>query len=198
MEKMIDKIPEIKNARNHYHALKRNLNKERRKIKSLYEKHFFVNMITSKDVDDFELEDYISQLFQDLTYHTNKPSTKNRRDLDVIVSLNSRTIGIEVKNGNFPSENDMFQARKYAIRYLKKNKQMHPQIVWNNVKTNQEFDSSRIEDVEGNFYGIITTKELLKGYLKVKQKIIDLNTFDNLINKTGLIKFSNSVIRKIG
>jgi len=50
-------------------------------------------MITSKDVDDFELEDYISQLFQDLTYHTNKPSTKNRRDLDVIVSLNSRTIG---------------------------------------------------------------------------------------------------------
>jgi hypothetical protein len=152
-------------------------------------------MITSKDVDDFELEDFILQLFQDLTYFTKKPSTK--RDLDVIVRLNSRTIGIEVKNGNLPSENEMFQARKYAIRYLKKNKEMHPLIVWNNAKTGQEFDSSRIEDAEGNFYGIITTKELLKGYLKVKQDTIDLNIFDDLINKTGLIKFSNSVIRKL-
>lgn len=197
MGKIIDEIPEIKNARSNYHLLKRNLNKERRKIKSLYEKHFFVNMITAKDVDDYKLEDYILQLFQDLTYETRKPSSP--RDLDVIVRLNSRTIGIEVKNGNLPNENEMFQARKYAIRYLKKtNKEMHPLIVWNNAKTGQEFDSLRIEDAQGNFYGIITTKELLKGYLKVKQKTINLHTFDNLINRTGLIKFSNSTIRKIG
>ena len=133
----IDKIPDIINARNKYHSLKRALNKERRKIKSLYEKHSFVTMITSKDVDDFKLEDYILQLFQDLNYEAKKPNAT--RDLDVLVSLNSKTIGIEVKNGNLPSENDMFQARKYAIRHLtKSNKSMHPLVVWNNAKIGQE------------------------------------------------------------
>jgi|ERR1035437_854698 hypothetical protein len=195
MEKIIDKIPEIKNARYNYHVLKRNLNKERRKIKSLYKKYYFINMITSKDVDDHELEGYILQLFQDLAYKTKKP---NKRDLDVIVSLNSSIIGIEVKNGNLPSENDMFQARKYAIRHLKNtNKIMHPLTVWNNAKTGQKFDSFRIIDAEENLYGIITTSELLKGYLKVKQKTLNLKTFDYLINKTGLIKFSNSILKKL-
>lgn len=94
-------------------------------------------MITSKDVDDYKLEDYILHLFQDLNYEAKKPN--DTRDLDVLVSLNSKTIGIEVKNGNLPSENDMFQARKYAIRHLtKSNKSMHPLVVWNNAKIGQE------------------------------------------------------------
>jgi hypothetical protein len=192
----IDKIPEIIKARKEYYSLKKALNKERRKIKSLYEKHSFVTMITSKDVDDFKLEDYILQLFQDLNYETKKPN--DTRDLDVFVSLNSKTIGIEVKNGNLPSENDMFQARKYAIRHLtKSNKSMHPLVVWNNAKIGQEFDSLRIQDAEGNNYGIITTKELLKGYIKVKQGVINLNTFNHLMNKIGLIKFSNSILKNL-
>lgn len=193
---MIDKIPEIIKSRDKYRSLKRNINKERRKIKSLYDKYSFVSMIISKDVDDYKLEDYILQLFQDLTYDTKKPSTT--KDLDVIVNYNIRTIGIEVKNGNLPTENEMFQARKYAIRHLNKtNKKMHPLIVWNNAKTGQEFDASRIEDAEGNSYGIVTTKELLKGYLKVKQGKIKLDTFDNLLNNNGIIKFTNSVIKKL-
>lgn len=196
MDKTLEKLPDIILARNKYRVLKRQVSRERRKIRSLYERYKFLTMIISKDVNDFKLEDYILQLFQDLKYDTHKP--KSTKDLDVIVCLNTNTIGIEVKNGNLPTENEMFQARKYAIRHLRKtNKSMHPLIVWNNAKIGQEFDPSRIEDAEGNSYSIITTKELLKGYLKVKQGIIDLHTFDLLINKVGIVKFSNSIIKKL-
>ena len=196
MDNPINRIPEILHARKSYHVLKRNLNKERRNLKSLYEKYFFVNKIIANDVDDLELEGYILQLFLDLNYGFKKPNGK--KDLDVIVNLNSRIIGIEVKNGNLPKENDMFQAYKYARRHQNKsNKRMHPLIIWNNAKTGQEYDSSRIEDAELNSYGIITTMELLKGYLKVKQNLLNLKTFDYLMNMTGLIKFSNNVIKKL-
>jgi len=79
---------------------------------------------------------------------------------------------------------------------LKKNKQMHPQIVWTimlrQIKNliHQELKMSKEIFMNYNY------KRVAKGYLKLNKTIIDLNTFDNLINKTGLIKFSNSCYKK--
>jgi hypothetical protein len=196
MKRIVDNIPDIQKSLKNYQILKRKLNKEKRRLKLLYDKYAFLPKIISTDVDDFKLEDFILKLFNDLNYNTKKP--KSKRDFDLIITLNQRTIGVEVKNGNLPNENEMFQARKYAIRHKRKsNKIMHPLIIWNNVKTNQEFDSFRIEDAEGNKYGILTTKELIKGYLKVKQGFLKLYLFDYLINKPGLIKFSSRFIKKL-
>ncbi len=74
---------------------------------------------------------------------------------------------------------------------------MHPLIIWNNSKLGHKFDINRISDAENNNYGILTTEELVKGYLKVKQNIINIELFNTIINKNGLIKFSNSTIKRM-
>ncbi len=96
-------------------------------------------------------------------------------------------LGIEVKNGNLPKENEMFQVHKYAMRI---NHEYLPLIIWNNAKTNQEFDLDRIKDAELNKYGIMTTKQLYKGYIKLKCGRISFDVFLKQIQKTGLIKLS--------
>jgi hypothetical protein len=73
---------------------------------------------------------------------------------------------------------------------------MHPLIIWNNSKQGHQFDKNRIKDAEINKYGIITTEELHKGFLKVKQDKIPFELFNNMIHQIGLIKFSNSEIKK--
>jgi hypothetical protein len=207
MKKVISKnnpirsIPEVKDQLDKYCEHKRILKKERAKINSLFDKYAFLNQLTnpkkqkSTHDEDIQLEHDILALFKDAGYKTHKPRTN--ADFDVIAICGTHKIGIEVKNGNLPSENDLFQARKYATRKEETEKIIyHPIIVWNNATTNQEFDKNRILDANLNRYGLLTTNELLKGFIKLKQKTITFDEFNSQIDDVGLIKFSNRAIKK--
>ena len=91
----------------------------------------------------------------------------------------------------------MFQAIKYTNRETNIADILRPIIIWNNAKSNQEYDDYRITDAKRNNYGILTTKELLKGYLKVKNSDINVDQFVELLQQPGLIKYSNSMIKKV-
>ncbi len=190
------KIPEIRKVNKEYRDLKRKLNKRRNKVSSLFNKYSFIEEIVSPSMDDYEIEESVRRLFDDLGYSAKRPNDK--RDFDVIASNLGKTIGIEIKNGkNLVGENEMFQALKYAGRHRSKGKVLHPIMIWNNSKSNQEFDKYRIYDSKINNYGILTTKELLKGYLKFKQEKLTFALFDIIISQTGLIKFSISEIKRM-
>ena len=175
---------------------------KRSKAKSAYKKFknkinyfYFLDVILSpkkannRNEDDL-LEVAIKDLLNSIGIKSIIPLTK--KDVDIKSKFKRLKFGIEVKNGNFPSENDLFQAHKYAIRA---EREYHPLVIWNNTTTNQEFDSSRILDAELNKYGIMTTKELYKGYIKLKRNQITFDNFINQINKSGIIKFSNKSLK---
>lgn len=190
-----NKIPELKKVSNEYRDLKRKLNKKRNKINSFYSKYSFIEEIVKPTIDDFVLEESVRRLFEDIGYFTKRPHTK--RNFDVIAYINNRTIGIEVKNSKNVGENEMFQGLKYAGRQINIGKIMHPLMIWNNSKTNQEFDTYRIQDAENHCYSILTTKELLKGYFKFKEQKITFELFNKLLHQKGVIRFSNSILRKM-
>ncbi|MGM0581933.1 MAG: hypothetical protein ACQETL_14705 [Bacteroidota bacterium] len=191
----IYELPEIISSLNEYRRLKASLKKERNNLSKLFDKYEFLDKIFSKTVGDFELEYEIEKLFKSLSYKTKKP--KDKRDFDVIVKNKTYEIGIEVKNGNLPAENKLFQAYKYATRQNKiESRNIHALIVWNNAKTNQEFDNYRIIDAKLNNYGLLTTKELISGFIKIKKGKLTLSVFEKLVKKKGLIKFSNKYIKE--
>ena len=92
----------------------------------------------------------------------------------------------------------MFQGLKYKGRKGLLGLNIRVIIVWNNSKTNDTFDKERILDSEINDYGIITTDELVRGFIKVKNGNITIDTFHKLLTKSGLIKFSSKKIKELG
>ncbi|NOZ47879.1 MAG: hypothetical protein GXO79_14045 [Chlorobi bacterium] len=190
-----NKIPEIKSINDEYRSLKREINRRRQKLKTLYSKYSFITEIIDPKVPDLQLEVSVKKLFSDLGYKAKQPDTK--QDLDVIARFGKDIIGIEVKNDRHVGENELFQGIKYVGRHKRNGIEMHPLMIWNNSKERHQFDDNRISDAENHKFGILTTEELLKGYLKVKQNKINLKLFNTIINQTGLIKFSNSTIKRM-
>ena len=192
----IGHIKEFQKEIQEYRELKKLLKRKRTKINSLVEKYDFIKATQSIDINDFELEIKILELLKDIGYRTTKPSTT--RDLDGYAEFNGETIGIEAKNSKGISENDMFQGLKYKGRKGLLGLNIRVIIVWNNSKTNDTFDKERILDSEINDYGIITTDELVRGFIKVKNGNITIDTFHKLLTKSGLIKFSSKKIKELG
>lgn len=190
-----NKIPEIKSVNDEYRSLKREINRRRQKLKTLYSEHSFITEIIDPKVPDLQLEASVKKLFSDLGYKAKQPDTKH--DLDVIAQLGEGIIGIEVKNDRHVGENELFQGIKYTGRHKRDGIEMHPLMIWNNSKERHQFDNNRISDAENHKYGILTTEELLKGYIKVKQNKISLELFNSIIHQIGLIKFSNSNIKRM-
>ncbi|MCW0482454.1 hypothetical protein [Gaoshiqia sediminis] len=192
----LSSINEIKIAVQEYRELKKELKRKRTKLNSLTAKYSFIDTMQSTDVDDIELENNVLDLLMSIGYNTQKP--KEKRDLDGYATYNGEMIGIEVKNSTGISENEMFQGLKYKGRNDRKGLETKTTlIVWNNAKSNQEFDSFRIEDAEIHKYGIITTKELVKGFIKVINEKISVQIFHTILTKEGQIKFSNKKIKEL-
>ena len=189
-------IPDLKKSHLELRSSKHNLNRKRNMFKRFLKLYDFVIDIISPTIDDTKLEYQVIKLFKNIGYKAHKPS--NTRDVDGIVKMKTCTLGIEVKNSRFPEENELFQALKYCERNKTKGNFLHPIIIWNNAKTNQNFDKFRIEDAINNHYGLLTTKELLKGFIKLKQNKIYLDNFEKIISRTGNIKFSNKAINESG
>lgn len=173
---ILSSINEVNSAIKEYREFKKKIKRKRTKISTLTKKYSFVDKIQSTDVGDIELEIKTLELLNCIGYETIKP--KLSRDLDGYAKYNGETIGIEVKNSKGIGENEMFQGLKYEGRNrLNGLITISTVIVWNNAKSNQEFDDFRIKDAEIHKYGIITTKELVKGFLKVKNGKIAIDMF---------------------
>lgn len=141
--------------------------------------------------EDNQLEIAVKDLFNSIGIKSKIPPTKD--DFDVISKFKEVNFYIEVKNGNMPSENDMLQALKYGRRQRIERGIV---VIWNNNTTDQEFDENRKIDALLNSYSILTTKELFKGYLKLKTNRITFEKFLSQLKKIGEIRFSSKALRE--
>lgn len=187
-------IPEFVETYSDYREAKRLLNKRRARLSRIFTKYEFVSQLVNPNVDDFQLEEHVRALFSDLGYTAWRP-TENA-NFDVIAKFKN-VVGIEVKNSNGLAENDMFQALKYAGRHRATGTEVHPILIWNNTKSNQSFDKNRKDDALSHGYAIMTTRELLKGYTRVKSGQISFRAFHSMICKSGEIVFSLKGIKGV-
>ena len=188
-------IPEIVELKKDHKLKRANAKKAFSKYKNGLGKFYFLDVMTTpkeagREEDDL-LEEAISDLFRSIGFNSKIPLNKD--NFDVIAKFKDIVYHIEVKNGNMPGENDMLQALKYATRQGVFKGIL---VIWNNYKTNQEFDKNRTIDAVKNSYGIITTKELYSGYLKLKTNKITFEKFTLQLQKTGLIKYSSRFLKE--
>lgn len=189
-----NEIPEVAEI---FQLYKRKRNEARRLLtllKSREDKFYFLDKMvqpktTEDKSEDIALEWCIYHLFESIGFKCTKPETD--RDVDVKIYYKELSFGIEVKNGNLVAENDMFQAYKYKSR---NDENYHPLVIYNNAKYNDSFDEYRIADAEKSNYGILTTKELRKGYVKLLNGKIDFMTFIKQLSVPGEIRFSNKAL----
>lgn len=192
-----DFLPEISEIHNEYKYHRNKTRKLLSKIKRIESEFDFLERIveprkdTDTKEDDVELEFAVMRLFETLNFKCDKPISE--ADVDVKVKFKDFYFGLEVKNGSVVKENELIQPEKHKRM---NEDSFHPIIVYNNAKTNANWDDSR-KLISSKFnFGIITTKELLKGYVKLRKNKITFEQFLKQLNKTGEIKFTKSALRK--
>ena len=194
MNKEYLKINEIKTANWEYKNHKRLINKSRQKVRRLLNKYSFIESIVSPSCNGDKLEEEISKLFNSIGYEAKV--TNDKKDLDVYAVLYKDKLGIEVKGEKTLRENEALQAHKYAQRRRQERIELHPILIWNNSGYNNYFDPDMIRDAKINEYSLITTQDLLKGYLKVQQGKLTVNIFHLMLKQCGSITFSNLEVKK--
>lgn len=192
----IKSLPEVQEKLKEFKSLRSKAKSAYNKYKRSLPKYQFLNIIILPKIlgtreEDDNLEFAVRDLFNSIGIKSYVPTNKD--DFDVVSSFKAVRVGFEIKNGHFPTENDMLQAFKYKGRY---NEPIHAILLYNNATSNQEFDRNRIKDAEKHGYGIMLTKELHKGYLKLKHGKITFDQFLNQLQLTGLIKFSSRALGK--
>jgi len=198
----INNLPDVIKSLKEYKAKRSAAKSAWNKHKRLVKKYEFLNVLvkakqykgdsTTARKEDDDLEIAVKDCLNSIGIHSIRPIDK--ADFDVKSRFDGYKWGIEVKNGNLPGENEMFQAHKYAMRI---NREMEPLVVWNNAYENQQFNPNHIKDAEINKYGIITTKELVNGYMKLKKGKISFQEFTTELKKHGLIKYSLKAMGKV-
>lgn len=189
---MKKEIPEIKKAYAEYRHQRSEERKSLNKLQKIIKNFSFIDTILKpreNKQDDKDLEWAVLHLFESIGFKGIKP--ESNADVDARVKFKKIEFGIEAKNGDLVGENDMFQALKYKNR-TKEN--YHPILVYNNAKTNQDFDNNRKTDAENNAFTIITTRDLIKGYLKLKNNKITFEQFVSRLQIPGLVTFTKKDI----
>lgn len=188
-------IPELLLADAEYRKLRNETRKAYYKLKKTESKFSFLDRIvqprrtTDTKKDDVELEYAVMHLFESVGFKCTKPPIDG--DVDVKVRFKNNYFGIEVKNGSMVSENDMLQPFKYKGLH---GEDYHPIVIYNNARSNQNFDNNRIKLAIINNYGILLTSELRRGYIKLKNNKLSFQEFINQLNKSGEIKYSSKAL----
>jgi hypothetical protein len=196
-----EEIPELTELLIDYKQKRSKAKSAYNKYKSKIEKYYFLDVIVKPKEhktgneglkEDADLEIAIRDLFNSIYVESVRPKKKD--DFDVKSHFKTFKFGIEVKNtGNVPGENEMFQSVKYKMRL---DTTCHALVIWNNSKVKEDFNENRNTDAKNFNYGIMTTEELLNGYMKLKKGAIGFDEFLGQLNKSGIIKFSLKALGK--
>lgn len=191
-----DNIPEFESRLKEYRKYRNRARKELKKIQKLKEKYYFLDRIIQprKDTDtrddDIELEIAVQHLFESIHFNCSKPTING--DVDFRAKFKEFYFGVEVKGGKLVGETETLQPFKHKILH---NDTFHPLLIYNNTKHNNSWDDARKKLSIGVKFGLLTTPELRKGYLKLINGKIAWDTFINALNSTGEIKFSNKALK---
>lgn len=193
---------EVKQLLIERNAVKKQLRTIDRKLKTIETKYSFLNDITSIDGKDTVIVIAAKRLFKSAGF-TDVRHLQNLRPKreDLQIWCNDCIIIAECKGSkhSVPSDNEVGQVLKY-INFRKNNlKSKLPVfgltiINHDNSKTidkrnKKPIDKNKDEYAKAGQYGIVTTIELVKGFVLLKNNDITFEQFKNTIKQFGLITF---------
>lgn len=187
------------------------LNKEakqiRRRLNTKAKHYSFLNTTVGHNSFDKPLERAVQKLLKEVGYTDVRWIGHNNQFEDLQIWRDSRITVIEVKGLStlHPKENDCSQVGKYILRRQAKHKDKqifgifivnHNNSVADFTKRNAApFDKTKINDAELAKRGLLTTTELLHGFIKLKTGLITFNDFDTALHGVGLIKFDSGGLK---
>lgn len=205
----INEIPEFNEIISLLKQQKRDIAATKRRLKRLTKKFIFIERIFEVGSQDTYLEKQITELLKAIGYENVKHITYPKDMPDIEIMLSNRLTCIEVKSSKKPheQENEILQVHKYKVRrqddlpnlkvagiliFNNDNKNLNPKL-----RDKRPFDDKRERDAILNGYSLISTTELINGFILLKKKEVSFEEFDKIIHKTGIVKFSKKNIDKV-
>lgn len=192
-------FPEIDSLLTKSRELKKELNKVNRRLRTKQIEYDFLQKLIWEFSFDNVLVDTLHTCFENLGYEVEKLAGDNEEDLQI--TSGDTLILIEAKGDK--SENTSYKGSDQILRYVTrrkseiKDKVIHGiHIVNHHLKqpdfrkrNPKAFGTDMIKDAEAGKFGLLTTVELLNGYVKLKRKELSIEGFDGTIKSSGHIKF---------
>ena len=196
--KLTENIPEIKVLLNQEKELKKELNRVNRRLKTYSNKYKFLKIIISENVANDLLEEYVKLFFKEIGFEKVHKVGKQLRKEDLRIIKTDKIIIAEVTGSNKRTVRDsktMQITKHLSVRKSKKENAYALFIInhSNNVnykKRNEHpFTENQIQYAETGKYSLVTTTELVKGFMKVKLGKMNLLEFEEKLCEFGLVKF---------
>lgn len=213
---LIDEIPEYKNSLAVLGSEKRKLKKQKRavaaakrKIDKINRKYQFIEKIFFPNSSGVELEIHVCHLFQAIGYKNVRHITSDTRNPDIEIERNGKLTCVEVKSNHnlHENENEILQVLKYRNRrqedlpnvevnglFVLNHQNKEPDI---SKRSQNPFDQHRERDAKLGKYSLISTLELLKGFILIKKNKLTFEQFDKVLHTSGIVRFSNRRIKEI-
>ncbi len=191
-------FPDISELLDERKSLKNDLNKINRKLKTLSDKYEFLRGIIHPKISNDELEQYIKMYFKDIGFEKVRKVGKQLKKDDIRIFLPDKIIIIEVTGTKkkHPTDNKTRQITKHLeVRRHKKENAFGVFIInHDNNKSYKEkdyvpFTLDQIGYADAGKYSLVTTMELVKGFIKVKMNELTLDEFENKLCSFGLVEF---------
>lgn len=193
------KFPEIDDLLTQSRTLKNQLNKVARRLRTKRTEYDFLQKLVWEFSYDNVLVDSLYSLFSNIGFNTKKLAGDNEEDLQI--QLNDELILIEAKGDK--SENTSYkgldQIARYVVRRREENKDAEIYgiyIVNHHLKQSdykkrnpKAFGSDMLKDAGASKIGLLTTIDLLSGYVKLKRDEISIDDFGNNLKSFGQITF---------
>lgn len=193
---------EVQTLTAEHRILKKQIRTVDRKLKTIEAKYSFLNDITSIDGKDIVIEIAAKQLLKSAGFTQVRHLRYARPKCeDLQIWCDDCIIIVECKGSKYsvPSDNEIGQVLKY-INFRKNNLKSELPVFGCTIinhdnskpidkRNKTPIDKNKNEYAKAGQYGIITTIELVKGFVMLKNNDMTFENFKNTIKQYGLIQF---------
>ena len=206
LRQIIKDFNEVKELIAEHKSISIKLRKVDKKLKTLETKYKFLTDLISVDGKDTLIEKAAKSLFKSAGFEQVRHlvNVRPKRE-DLQIWCNDCLILVECKGTyrSVPDDKELSQIKKYIDHRTNIVKSTIPVFgltvinhdnskLYHNRNKNP-FDKSKHEYAIASQYGIITTVDLVRGFLLLKNNIITFDTFKQTIKQFGIIKFGDRV-----
>lgn len=177
--------------------LRRQINSVSRKLKGLRKKYSFLSIIINRGVTGELLEENIKRYFKELGFATVNKVGKHLKKEDIRIIKDDKIIIIEVTGSSKKIQKDdkTRQITKHLSVRKHNNENAFAVFVVNHDNKNsfkyrkEAFNKEQINYAVAGGYSLVSTIELVRGFIKVKTNKMSLMEFEQKLCSFGEVKF---------
>lgn len=179
-------------------TLKKEINKTNRKLKTLSQKYSFLSNIVDVNMGDDILEQYLKKYFKEIGFKDVRKIGKKGGKEDLQIHFENELIIMEVTGikGTHTTDRKTRQITKHLEEKRISNENVYGLFIVNHDKetyfknrNENPFSKEQIKYAVIAKYSLVTTIELVKGFIKVKMGELTINEFKEKLCYFGMVQF---------